>query len=154
MAIAGVDQVISFELDERNVAILGHDHPLSLNKAQRGVAVSSPHVTFLDSDCFPLQNTWLETVERAGGFVLAADPSKYGLTQPCLMVFPTAITEFIDFEEGLYEVGLDTVRLVGLQAARAGQRAQLLSPKSDFGGRREYFYLDSTMYHHGSGSLP
>lgn len=66
MAIAGVDQVISFELDERNVAILGHDHPSSLNKALRGVAVSSLHVTILDSDCFPLQNTWLETVERAG----------------------------------------------------------------------------------------
>lgn len=54
------------------------------------------------------------------------------------MVFPTAIAEFIDFEEGLYEVGLDRARLVGLEAARAGQQAQLLSPKSAFGGRRGY----------------
>lgn len=153
MAIDGVDQVISFELDKRNLAILGHDHPSSLNKALREVDVSSSHVIVVDSDCFPVTSTWLERLEQTGEIALATDPAKYGLTHPCLMVFPTEISAVIDFEEGLYEVGLDTGRLVGLQVTRSGQRAHLIFPTAAFGGRRGHFFLEKSIYHHGSGSL-
>lgn len=145
-----VRQVIQFPVDEDQVAILGHDHPASLNRALGTIEIRTSHVIVLDSDCFPIDASWLDRLEDV---TLAGDPAKWGLTHPCIMVFPAQVAAEIDFAEGLREVGIDTGRLIGLQLARRGYQVAMSRPEGAFRGKRGTLYLDRTVYHHGSSSF-
>ena len=145
-----VSRVLSFPVDQREVDLLGHDHPAALNRTLRSVEFSTSHVLVMDSDCFPIDPSWLD---RLGNVTVAGDPQKLGLTHPCLMAFPVECAGRIDFAEGLHEVFIDTGRLVGLQLARAGAEVAFTAPRRAFRGLRGDFYLDGTVYHHGSASF-
>lgn len=145
-----VGQVLDFPADEQQVAILGHDHPAALNAALGQIDIRTSHVIILDSDCFPVSDTWLD---RLSEVTVAADPAKWGLSHPCLMAFPAAVARNLDFADGLLEVGIDTGRLVGLQLARRGYEPHFTRPEGAFRGKRGTFYLDRSVYHHGSGSF-
>ena len=145
-----VSSVVEFRVDEEQVEILGHDHPASLNRALAEVQLDTSHVIVLDSDCFPVDDRWLGLLQD---ITLAADPAKWGLTHPCLMAFPAAYARQVDFAEGLHEVGIDTGRLVGLQLARRGAEVSITRPEGAFRGKRGTFYLDRSIYHHGSSSF-
>jgi len=145
-----VQEVLDFPADQEQVAILGHDHPAALNQALRQVDFCTSHVMVLDSDCFPIDTSWLDRLQDT---TMAADPAKWGLTHPCLMVFPSALAPQLDFSEGLLEVGMDTGRLVGLQATRLGQQVEFSRPEGAFMGRKGTFYLGRSVYHHGSSSF-
>jgi hypothetical protein len=149
-ALPRVADVVTFDPDERQIHTLGHDHPASLNRALATVDFVTSHVLILDSDCFPMDPSWLDEL---GDATVAMDPAKWGLSHPCLMSFPSAIAKRLDFAEGLEEVGLDTGRLVGLQLRRLGVAVQFSQPEAAFRGHRGYFYLGRKAYHHGSGSF-
>lgn len=149
-ALPRVREVLAFPVDDQQVAILGHDHPAALNRALAHIEVRTSHVLILDSDCFPVNPSWLD---RLADVTVAADPAKWGLSHPCLMAFPAATRGSVDFAEGLAEVGLDTGRLVALQLARSGHDPHFTRPEGAFLGKRGTFYLERSVYHHGSASF-
>lgn len=142
---------VSFPENGQQISRLGHDHAYSLNMSL-GLDFETTHILFLDSDCIPSSANWLELVCNVLEISLAADPIKAGLTHPCLCVLPTSILEYVDFEEGLMELGIDTGRLLGLQIMNAGFTPHILQAKSSPWGRG-HFYLGGAFYHHGSGSF-
>jgi hypothetical protein len=150
LSIGNVNDVVEFPLDLEQVAILGHDHPASLDRAMSSISFDTSHVIVLDSDCFPIDSTWLDRVE---GTTLAADPHKWGLTHPCFMSFPTSRIPYVNFSAGLLEVGIDTGRLVGLQLAQSGEQVKISAALEAFSGVRGHYYLDGSVYHHGSASF-
>jgi hypothetical protein len=117
---------------------------------QGEVDFSTSHVLVMDSDCFPIDASWLD---RLGDVTVAGDPQKLGLSHPCLMAFPREFAGAIDCAEGLREVFIDTGRLVALQLARAGAAVAFTRPRRAFRGLRGDFYLDGAVYHHGSASF-
>jgi hypothetical protein len=145
-----VSRVLAFPVDQGEVDFLGHDHAASLNRALRSIEFSTSHVLVMDSDCFPIDASWLD---RLGDVTVAGDPQKLGLSHPCLMAFPREFAGAIDCAEGLREVFIDTGRLVALQLARAGAAVAFTRPRRAFRGLRGDFYLDGAVYHHGSASF-
>jgi hypothetical protein len=145
-----VSQVLTFPVDQGLLDFLGHDHPAALNRALRSIDFSTSHVLVMDSDCFPIERSWLDRLDDA---TVAADPQKQGLTHPCLMAFPCEYAGRVDFAEGLREVFIDTGRLVGLQLVRAGATVTFTPRRPAFRGFRGDFYLDGAVYHHGSASF-
>ena len=148
----GATAVLQFPQNEELIAAVGHDHPHSLNRAIRESKFESTHVIVMDSDCFPAKESWLSLLEDDYEAHLAQDPSKWGLTHPCFMVFPVEATALLDFERGLLSIGIDSGRLVGLQLAEGGLPPKILPPERTAWGKGDY-YLDKTIYHHGSGSF-
>jgi hypothetical protein len=150
-----VKRVLEFPVCADEVAIQGHDHPSALNRVMC-LPVDTSHIIILDSDCFPFRPDWLA---RIGSLldeydaIVAADPFRRGLSHPCFMVLPLAARSTVDFAEGLKEVGMDTGRLVGLQLVRAGYRTHFDQSEPGFRRRRGYFYLEGSLYHHGSASF-
>jgi len=146
-----VTEVLTFPIDAEQVRGLGHDHPAALNRAMASVDFETSHIMVLDSDCFPLDDSWLD---RLKDVTLAGDPAKAGLSHPCLMTFPTAMASIVDFTEGL-QVGIDTGRLVALQIAKAGLPVFLDQPlkQKGFGARHGHYYLQGSVYHHGLASF-
>jgi hypothetical protein len=144
-------RVVSFEPDDEHLRMLGHDHGASLNKAlQLGIRTS--HIIILDTDCIPVDATFLDIIDSIDSPILAADPLKSGLTHPCFMVLPTGCLTYVDFSEGLLELGVDTGRLVGLQLLKSGWNPVVMGATSAAWGRG-HLYLENTLYHHGSGSM-
>lgn len=150
-SIPGVGQVLTFPEDLSQVKLLGHDHPAALDAALRQVDFSTSHVLVMDSDCFPIASTWTSKLDAPA--VVARDPAKWGLSHPCLMSIPTNLLNAVNFSEGLHEVQLDTGRLVGLQLARRGVEVAFTDAVAAFGKWRGHFYLDQSVYHHGSASF-
>lgn len=145
-----VSRVVEFDADAGQVALLGHDHPASLNRALQVLDISTSHILILDSDCFPLHSRWLDDLTEV---TVASDPHYWSLTHPCLIAFPSQARAVVDFAEGIAETGIDTGRLVGLQLAKAGYPVNFTRPSPAFRGYRGHFYLDGGMYHHGSASF-
>ena len=153
--LPGNPEVVSFPEDRLQIALLGHDHPASLDRAI-ALPTSTTHVIILDSDCFPISDTWLARIREllaTNDAIVARDPAKHGLSHPCLMVIPSSSLMGISFSEGLLEAGIDTGRLVGLRLRRLGLSVYWDAPTAGFRGRRGHLYLDGTIYHHGSASF-
>ena len=154
-SVAGVRRVLAYEVDEAQVAVLGHDHPRTLDQLCRE-PVSTSHLIVMDSDTCPTDARWLDEIRSELADVdciVAADRSKVGLSHPCFMVIPTASAADCHFSEGVLEVALDTGRLIGLRLAQKGLRVRVLPSQRAFGGLRGDMYLSRTIYHHGSGSF-
>jgi hypothetical protein len=147
-----VTQVVEFEPDAGCTALLGHDHPVALNRVMRGTEFTSSHVLLLDSDCFPVDRTWLD---RLDDITLATVSRRDALTHPCFMAFPAPLAPFLDFFEGVNGAGFDTGRLIGLQMSRTGHEFAMTRPASRraFGNTRGTWYLDGSVYHHGNASF-
>jgi len=153
LSIGGVDEVITFPLNELEILALGHDHPSALNRAIRELTFDSTHVLILDSDCFPIDNKWLEHLSNSSEVTLAQDPNKWGLSHPCFMKIPTDIVRNLNFSEGTLELGIDTGRLIGLQTINLGLNPKMLIPKKGFDGSHGDLYLQETILHLGSSSF-
>jgi hypothetical protein len=145
-----VREVISFPENESQVAILGHDHPSSIDEAIKSVKFETTHVIILDSDCFPISRSWLDELPEAAA---AADPEKTGLTHPCFMVLPVPYLKHLSFSEGVAELGIDTGRLVGLQMSKQGLDFSILKAIKAFSGIKGTLYNSGTVFHFGSGSF-
>lgn len=151
--IEGVDEVITFQINESEIAKLGHDHPAALNQAIRLDEISTTHVLIFDSDCIPIRANWLSQVNEGADVILAQDASKWGLSHPCFMKLPVAILEKINFAEGTLEIGIDTGRMVALQSVKLGYRPQMLVPQPAFSGVQGDLYLNDSLLHVGSSSF-
>lgn len=150
-----VGRVLEYPPHHAQMATLGHDHPQALNRAVRESFTTS-HVLVMDSDALPIGEEWLDrlSVELADGTcVFARDPSKWGLSHPCLMVLPVNVVGETDFADGCEELGIDTGRLVALQVSKAGRPVMMLQPARGFGGHHGFTYLGGSVYHHCSGSF-
>lgn len=148
--LAGVTEVLEFPVDEAQVTILGHDHPSSLNRALNSIEFKTSHVLVMDSDCFPKDSSWLKKIHNV---TLASEPSYWSLSHPCFLCFPNNLAKSLDFSLGIEKIGIDTGRLVGLQISQHETEVQWTHPTSAFRGRRGHFYLDGSLYHHGSASF-
>ncbi|MSW94447.1 MAG: hypothetical protein F2806_05880 [Actinobacteria bacterium] len=145
-----VSEVISFPLDEDQAAILGHDHPSSLNRALRQINFRTSHVLVMDSDCFPIDGSWISHLQNV---TLASDPSYGSLSHPCLMCFPVSCAASLDFSQGISTIGIDTGRLVALQISQLGLPINWAKPTVANHGYRGHYYLEGSTYHHGSASF-
>jgi hypothetical protein len=146
-----VTQVLEFEASADVLDHKVHDHHESLNRALRTVDFTTSHVIVLDSDCFPVNPSWLD---RLDNITLAASGDYAGMTHPCLMAFPVSVIPVVDFTDGFSEFGVDTGRLVGVQLVHAGEKVSLAQPdrRRAFAGTRGHWFLDRLVYHHGGAS--
>lgn len=154
-ALPGVTRVLEFEPDSAQMAVEGHDHPASLDRALASISFATSHVIVMDSDAFPVRGDWLD---RADDISLALVPGSTASTHPCLMIFPSRLVSHVNFSEGFLERAHrkgapDTGRRVGAQLQATGEKVTLLGAEPAFNGYRGSFYLDGTFYHHGHGSF-
>lgn len=145
-----VSQVLSFPVDQEEMALVGHDHPASVNRALRSIDFTTSHVLVLDSDCFPIAPDWLDHLHDVS---LASDPRHGDLSHPCFMLFPAGIASQLDFAEDMRSNHTDTGRHVGAQIARLGLEVRFNRPQVAFSGYRGHFMLNRRIYHHGSASF-
>lgn len=145
-----VESVLTFPPDSDQMELLGHDHPAALNRAIEVTDCETSHIMILDSDCFPLNSSWLDLLDNV---TLARDPAKWGLSHPCFVSFPSGLGSVVDFAEGLREVGMDTGRLLGLQIERSGTRVNFTHPQAAFRGIQGHYYLERSLFHFGSASF-
>lgn len=153
---SSVDDRIStlkFPKDSDQIKLMGHDHAASINKSLNETVFETSHIVIFDSDCFPINTGWLDLVEEQNLPVLASDPSKWGLTHPCFMVFSVSDASKLDFAQGFKELGIDTGRLVGLQFIEKGITPTIVRSTKGFRGKRGDIYLNNSIYHHGSSSF-
>lgn len=151
----GPVRILRYPVSAPHVVMTGHDHAHVLNLAVREIA--SDYLLIFDSDAHPVlpeaRERLMLLVERSDA-VLAALDRDGTRTHPCFMLFGPAIDrERLFFDEGQLEVGVDTGRMSFDQVEAMGLRAELLRPTPAFGGRWGTFYLDGSIYHHGSGSF-
>lgn len=154
-ALPGVSRVLEFEPDSAQMAVEGHDHPASLDRAVSTIPFTTTHVIVMDSDAFPVQDGWLDRLEDIS---LALVPGSSSSTHPCLMAFPVRLASAVNFSEGFLERAQrkgapDTGRRVGAQLQATGEKVTLLTAEPAFNGYRGSFYLDGAFYHHGHGSF-
>ena len=149
-----VTEVLRFPRCEAQVAMMGHDHPDALDRVL-ALPYDTTHVIVFDSDCLPVSDTWLTRVGEAldrVDVVIAAQQRWGGLSHPCFAVLPTDHLGEFDFSRGVCEVGIDTGRLVAMQAVDAGLTVDLLLPEPAFARWRGSYYLDGDIFHFGGGS--
>ncbi|WP_439153774.1 hypothetical protein [Yoonia sp.] len=148
--------VLTFPEDVEQIAQFGHDHAAALNHCMN-VDYATSHLIILDSDCFPIKPDWIDMIQRildAGSdAIVARDPHKSGLSHPCFMVLPIGALHRLDFAEGFMEVGIDTGRLIGFQLQKQGYQVHWDEGKKASSYRSSYFYLERSLYHHGSASF-
>ena len=145
-----VTRVVTFPVNSKEVTLLGHDHPSSINHAISSLEFKTSHVIIMDSDCFPISKDWLNSLPHAAA---AGDPEKTGLTHPCFMVLPVSYLGFLSFSEGLVELGIDTGRLIGLQVKKMNLPLTVLTAQAAFSGVKGHFYNSRSLFHFGSGSF-
>jgi len=149
-----VTDVVSFPRSEAQLVAQGHDHAYALDQLL-ALPQDTSHVIVFDSDCFPVRDSWLAEVEHAldrADVVIAADGRWGGLSHPCFAVLPTDRVGELSFSRGVCELGVDTGRLVALQAVDAGLTVDLLLPELAFSRWRGSRYLDGAIFHFGGGS--
>jgi len=145
--------VLQFPRSQRHFERMGHDHAFVLNEAIKHVA--GDLLVVFDSDAHPYTDDWLGTTVALLSdvdAVLAEDHLRPGFPHPCFMALKRHCLDALCFDEGLFENGVDTGRLLHQQLARAGQRAILAPPTPAFPGGWGQTYL-GCVYHHGSGSF-
>ena len=149
-----VDRIVRYPIDEAQTAMLGHDHPASLDRVCREI-ISTSHVLIMDSDTLLLTEKWQHLLDAAlsrADCVLAGD-SKWGLSHPCFMAIPVEALSYCDFSAGVIPLGIDTGRLVGYQLSTAGFSVDIMRPVRAFKGLRGDHYLGASILHVGSASF-
>jgi hypothetical protein len=132
-------------------------HGNSINFLLREIRFSSSHVILTDSDCFPINNSWLEKLQnllQTNDAVCALENDSKSLTHPCFMVLPVDVLQKLDFLRFTREYWIDTGRLIGIQLIELGFKVRFLEPKKVFSWFSDSrFYLDKTLVHVGSASF-
>jgi hypothetical protein len=86
--------------------------------------------------------------------VLAAQFPTGPESHPCFMAFgPRVPRDRLFFDEEQLEIGTDTGRRISAQVAALDFDVHLLRPEPAFSGMWGTFFLQRTIYHHGSGSF-
>jgi len=152
----GPVQILRFPVSEPHVVMTGHDHAAVLNLAVR--EIESDYLLIFDSDAHPVSpiaRTHLSRLVAVNDAVLAGLGPGDTRSHPCFMLFGPAVDrQRLLFDEGQLEVGVDTGRMIYRQVDSMGLRAVLLPPTTAFGGRWGTYYLERSIYHHGSSSFP
>jgi hypothetical protein len=154
-ALLGEVNVLRYPRSEPHFETTGHDHAHVLNLAVRDV--DADVLVLFDSDAHPVDTTIGDSVDRLleeHDAVLAAHAAVGTFSHPSFMVFGPAVdrnTLFFDGDQLEYRV--DTGRKIYEQVHGLGLRVLLLRPTPAFDGLWGTFYLDGTVYHHGSGSF-
>jgi len=154
-SIPGVTSVLEIPPSADQLRELGYDHGHALDSAIGLTEVVTSHIVVIDSDCFPVDVTWLDF---DGDGMVAEVPGQPELSHPCFMVFPSKAKTVVNFSDGLlvsetYPKTFDTGRQVGKQLRENGYDIESLSAIQGFGGRRGFFYKQGAVYHHKHGSL-
>jgi hypothetical protein len=154
-AALGDVHVLRYPPSEPHFAATGHDHAYALN-----LALCEPTedcLILIDSDAHPTApRAWPLLVELLGrnDAVLAAKSVEDGLSHPCFMLFgPELPRDQLAFDKHQTDNGSDTGRLIYQQLSDLGHRVELLAPEPAFDGIWGTFFLERTVYHHGSGSF-
>lgn len=155
--LPGVTAVLEFPADEAQIALGGHDHPASLNRALAGYAFTTSHIIVFDSDAFPLAPDWVDFLDDV---TLAELPGSGGeLSHPSFMCFPVAAIPVVDFSEGFLKrvdessrLRFDTGRMVAQQLRNKGYEVTVSLSRPAFSGFRGDLYLEGRVYHHGHAS--
>lgn len=145
-----VSRVLEFEPNQKQISMLGHDHPASLDSALQEIEFHTSHVIILDSDCFPIAENWINS---DFDIQLASDPNAPGLTHPCFVVIPTRLLKKVSFSYGINEVGFDTGRLIGLQLSQMNESFLIDAAAKGFNGTKGTLYSNGKVFHFGSGSF-
>ncbi len=156
-ALPGVSTVLEFLPDEKQIALGGHDHPASLNRALSGYRFTTSHVVIFDSDAFPLSADWIDYL---GDVTLAELPGSDGeLSHPSFMCFPVSAIPHVDFSAGFLQrvdedtrFRFDTGRMVAHQLRSVGFEVEVTPASPAFSGFRGDLYLEGRIYHHGHAS--
>ncbi len=151
----GPVRILRFPRSEAHFAVTGHDHAHVLNCAVR--EIDSDFLLIFDSDAHPVSaeaETRLGALIAERDAVLAAKRADGTQTHPCFMLFgPRVDRDRLSFDEGQLEIGTDTGREIYAQVQEMDLAAELLRPEGAFGGQWGHFYLERSIYHHGSGSF-
>lgn len=125
------------------------DHGSSLNFILRKMAFKGDFVLILDNDCFPMNPSWIDDLILSldnHDAVIAEAPKTMYLSHPCLMLFPRESAEYLDFLQGMLQLGFDTGRLVGLQLCNMN-----LTPKIERASREKegmgFSYVNRSFLH-------
>lgn len=147
-------RVVEYPRSEEHFKLMGHDHPVVLNRAI--TEVTGDYVCIFDSDAHPFSDNWMDSCQQIFKYfdaILALHPCSLLLTHPCFMFYRNIEGSLpIAFDQGLFDSGFDTGRLIGLQMTQAGQKVYLAAPQRAFCGVWGYIYLGA-IYHHISGSF-
>ena len=155
--LGGVTAVLEFPPDLEQIALGGHDHPASLDRALKAYNFTTSHVVIFDSDAFPVEKSWLDYLDDV---TLAELPGSDGeLSHPSFMSFPVRALPFVDFSEGflsrfddMSRRTFDTGRMVAKQLRDAGFQVTVTRAAPAFSGFRGDFYVQGLVYHHGHAS--
>jgi len=151
-------KVIEYPLSLSHFDKQGHDHANVLNLVVKEAI--GDFICLFDSDCHPINNQWLQNCSKIlkdYDAITALDPlafKRYSLelSHPCFMVLRKLHVSIpLSFDEGLFEYGRDTGRMVANQLTRAGERVYIARPEKAFQNLWGYKYIDS-IYHHERGS--
>jgi hypothetical protein len=151
----GPVRILRYPVSPPHVEWTGHDHANVLNLAVRDV----PNETLIlfDSDAHPVGPTLrsrLEELLQESDAVLAGNGPHGTDTHPSFMVFgPTVDRARLFFDADLFEHAVDTGRKIYGQIETMHLRATVLPAEPAFDGRWGTFFLDRSVYHHGSGSF-
>ena len=154
-SLLGDVHVLRYPRSELHFQTTGHDHAHVLNLAVRDI--DAEVLILFDSDAHPLNASVGATVDEilnANDAILAAYAVEGTFSHPSFMVFGPAVNrDALFFDADQLEHRLDTGRRIYEQVRGLGLRPVLLRPTPAFGGLWGTFYLNGSVYHHGSGSF-
>ena len=136
-------------------------HGNSIQFLLNEIDFSTTHIVLSDSDCFPVNKTWLKKVKlilEENDAICSLDEDSNILTHPCFMVLPVEVAKKMNFLMNTKmlatENWFDTGRLIGVQLTNLGYRVAFLEPKKIFTGlSNSRYFLDNTIVHIGSASF-
>lgn len=153
--LLGPVNVLRYPRSDPHFDMTAHDHAHVLNLAVREIDADVTLV--FDSDAHPIGTNLhrrLMSLLETSDAVLAATGSEGTASHPCFMAFGPAVDrDTLFFDEGQLERGVDTGRKIYDQIHALGLRGELLRPTPAFDGQWGSFFLDGSLYHHGSASF-
>lgn len=160
-----IDNSNSLSIDYENCEVLKFEnsftaskqHGYSLNKGLARIRFDNfQHILVLDSDVVLQSRDWLnwivEVSQKFDAVLAIQEGSKY-LTHPCFMYLKLSAGGNLDFLEGLDEFGVDTGRLIGYKLS-INYKVMKLYPRKSRNMAVGYFYLNDSIFHLTSASLP
>jgi hypothetical protein len=154
-AALGPVRILRYPRSEPHFETTGHDHAHVLNLAVR--EIEAEVLIIFDSDAHPVRpevGVRIADILTEFDAILAANGPEGTFSHPSFMAFgPRVNRDRLFFDADQLERRVDTGRKIYEQLCSQGLRASLLRPISAFDGLWGTFYLERSVYHHGSGSF-
>lgn len=154
-AALGPVHVLRYPRSEPHFETTGHDHAHVLNRAVR--EIEAEVLILFDSDAHPVRpqvGARIADLFTEFDAVVAASAYEGTFSHPSFMAFgPQVSRDCLFFDADQLERRVDTGRKIYEQLCSLGLRASLLRPSPAFEGLWGTFYLERSIYHHGSGSF-